>query len=554
MKTSLPSLNSFCTGGNHANTHIPEVTGTARGYELTGNATQHAIVTNFFSILQANHTWATGGSNNHEHWFAPAMMGDQLDDDTQESCTSYNILKTAQHLFTWAPEASLADFFERLIFNSLVGNQNHVDDPTMTKFEYMLPLGGSGLKKPWGWSNESFPCCWGTLTEQYSKLPDSIYFQSADHATLYVNLFVSSSLHWAEQGLVVAQDAAFPVSTSATTTITIHTTSQRPARAGAVALMIRVPAWATQTSQNSVRVNGQPVALPSPGSFLKIERAFADGDTISVHFPLALWAQPVRDLRPAFNATLAWMYGPLLLAGVTPQNVFVPDGDAMQPDTFMTRNSSTALRFVARGQNASFAPAELALMPLLEIMDETYAVYFNTRAPSPVPYTPGGAMVPSAEPADYATSGGAGIVPSRMAGDSDVRSGDPQQTNTVRLIHPLLSAGHRLRRLSASVRYLSGYSPAPGVSSEGASFALELQDATGATVATVYQSQDLTDYPFDHYTRYSPPLLATSPGDLNISTSASEPLFVAFVFQDHDRNLQFHIDPQVGLNVTVEWW
>lgn len=40
-------------GGNHANTHIPEIIGSARGYELTGNKTQLAIATNFFNILTA---------------------------------------------------------------------------------------------------------------------------------------------------------------------------------------------------------------------------------------------------------------------------------------------------------------------------------------------------------------------------------------------------------------------------------------------------------------------------------------------------------------------
>ena len=46
-------------GGNHANTHLPEIVGTARGYEVTGNTTQLAIVTNFFNILTAgeNKTW-----------------------------------------------------------------------------------------------------------------------------------------------------------------------------------------------------------------------------------------------------------------------------------------------------------------------------------------------------------------------------------------------------------------------------------------------------------------------------------------------------------------
>ncbi len=48
-------------GGNHANTHIPEVIGDARGWELTGNATKQAIATNFFALLTNGHTFSTGG-------------------------------------------------------------------------------------------------------------------------------------------------------------------------------------------------------------------------------------------------------------------------------------------------------------------------------------------------------------------------------------------------------------------------------------------------------------------------------------------------------------
>lgn len=77
-------------GGNHANTHIPEVVGTARGFEVTGNSTQKNIVTNFFNILTAGegeqwnpaapggHSYATGGSNAAEHWFGASTLGDTL--------------------------------------------------------------------------------------------------------------------------------------------------------------------------------------------------------------------------------------------------------------------------------------------------------------------------------------------------------------------------------------------------------------------------------------------------------------------------------------------
>jgi hypothetical protein len=30
-------------------------------------------------------------------------------------------------------------------------------------------------------------CCWGTLSEQFSKLSDSIFFESMDSSVLYVN-------------------------------------------------------------------------------------------------------------------------------------------------------------------------------------------------------------------------------------------------------------------------------------------------------------------------------------------------------------------------------
>ena len=68
--------------GNHANTHIPEVVGNARGYELSGNATDRAIALEFFRAVTTNHSWATGGSNDGEYWGAPSRMGDQLNGHT----------------------------------------------------------------------------------------------------------------------------------------------------------------------------------------------------------------------------------------------------------------------------------------------------------------------------------------------------------------------------------------------------------------------------------------------------------------------------------------
>jgi DUF1680 family protein len=60
------------SGGNHANTHLPEIIGSARGYELTGNSTQHSIVTNFFNILTAG----VGVAPSLEGSLARGVMGE----------------------------------------------------------------------------------------------------------------------------------------------------------------------------------------------------------------------------------------------------------------------------------------------------------------------------------------------------------------------------------------------------------------------------------------------------------------------------------------------
>ena len=64
--------------GAHANTHLPEVVGVARGWEVTGNKTLHDIAENFYSILDTNYTYSTGGSNVNEHWSSPDQLGDAI--------------------------------------------------------------------------------------------------------------------------------------------------------------------------------------------------------------------------------------------------------------------------------------------------------------------------------------------------------------------------------------------------------------------------------------------------------------------------------------------
>jgi hypothetical protein len=293
----------------------------------------------------------------------------------------YNILKVARHLFTWTADSALFDFYERALYNGLIGNQNRLD-PTMTSFIYMLPL-GPGVHKAWGRSDDGFPCCWGTLSETFSKLGDSIYFQSPDGKQLFVNLFVSSSVAWPEQQLLVTQTAGFPTSLNSTTIISVavlplgakfkssmHRSSHAADNAtftleesNAVwTMMVRVPSWAV-SSRSTISVNGVAVSLPARvGYYYPITRAWAAGDTVMVHFPLTLRAEALNDDRPQYSRLAAILYGPILLSGLTSSSALY--FDPANVSSAISRVSPTDLRFVGK----DFCNRSVSFIPLMDVM------------------------------------------------------------------------------------------------------------------------------------------------------------------------------------------
>lgn len=407
-------------GGNHANTHIPEVIGDARGWELTGNSTKSTIVSNFFSFLNGSHSFATGGSNDHQFWGSPNQMGDQLDAVTEESCTQYNVLKLARHVFTWTGGADTrwTDFYERALFNGLVGNQASTgvfSEPNVTGFTKYLSLGGAKLMKDWGPSDNKLTCCWGTLSETFSKLSDSIFFSSTDDSTLFINLFVPASVTWRglRGGVVVIQVTGYPYEANHTTTVIVNATGS----GGSWTVSIRVPFWAT--GANTVTLNGQALVQPVlAGHYLNITRTWAAGDAVTAWFPPSLRWEALNDARPAWAGVGAVMYGGLLLAGVNTtqggdmnsDSLAINPAEPLQgqivPDPMA---SAGTLRFLAPllvngttpcrptrdhgghthththtgvvGSTAACTDGQMAaLIPIMDVVFETYSVYWHTQS------------------------------------------------------------------------------------------------------------------------------------------------------------------------------
>jgi len=364
--------------GVHANTHIPQVIGAARRYELTGESRYYDIASYFFDEISSERAYCTGGTSNDEFWRTPpGKLSTELGQHTQECCCSYNMLKLARHIFGWTADPRVMDYYERTLFNSRLGTQN-LEDSGMA---YFLPL-ASGYWKYFNSTYDSFWCCTGTGVEEFAKTADSIYFHD-DHG-IFVNLFIASEVNWPEKGLRLEQQTNFPEEEG--TRLLIH--ADKPIE---MAINIRVPYWATRGG--TVKLNGTSLgAFSSPSSYLELSRTWQEGDRVEVSLPMSLHIQPIPD-----DHTLqAAMYGPLVLAGrlgaegLSPSKFHsesdtAPTGDPIpapaiangpsDPLGWLKPVADEPLTFQTVGQ-----AQKINLIPLYKLFGERYAVYWRTTS------------------------------------------------------------------------------------------------------------------------------------------------------------------------------
>jgi uncharacterized protein len=372
--------------GLHVNTHIPEVIGAARRYELTAEPYYHEVAKYFWDEVVEERSYATGGTSNEERWLSdPGDLSTQLSVSSEECCCGYNMLKLTRHLHQWTADPRYMDYYERTLFNSRLGTQHPQNGFKM----YYLPL-QTGYWKFFNSRFNSFWCCTGTGAEEFSKFGDSIYFHNEQDA--FVNLFIASEVRWPEKGLTIRQETRFPDQEG--TSLTIKASA--PVAAG---INIRIPAWAVDGG--SVSLNGQTLsAFSSPGSYLRIDRTWADGDRLEVKLPMRLHTEPLLG-DPTQQAVL---YGPIVLAGrlgqdgLTEQMQYdadhgetdlAPEGAprgtmAVDVKSFADVRSASWIEPVS-GESLTFRTVgssnPTALVPLSRIFGERYGVYWKVSRP-----------------------------------------------------------------------------------------------------------------------------------------------------------------------------
>ncbi len=366
----------------HANTFIPKVIGEARNYELHNTPRARNIARFFWKAVIDHQTYVTGGNSHKEKFIHADSISKNLTGYTQETCNTNNMLKLTRHLFTWDTNPEYADYYERALYNHILGQQ----DPQSGMVAYFLPL-LPGAHKVYSTSENSFWCCVGTGFENHAKYNESIYYHNDQE--LYVNLFIPSELNWKEKGVKVVQKTRFPA--EETVKFKVETASN-----GKWKLNLRYPYWASSVS---VKVNGKAIKVKqTPSTYMTIDRVWKDGDLIEVNYPMNLHIAEAND----DPNKVAVMYGPLVLAGVMGtegMTGLAPFSDPTEYNDYYTyeynvpANLKTSLKLDKKKLNDYIKPVageplvfttvkedeNVRLEPIHQIHRQRYVVYWDLK-------------------------------------------------------------------------------------------------------------------------------------------------------------------------------
>ena len=311
----------------HANQHIPMIIGALRSYKSNQKPYYYNLAENFWRLVQGRYMYAMGGVGNGEMFRQPytqilSMATNGLQEgeseaypDINETCCAYNLVKLSKDLNCYNPDnAQYLDYIERTLYNQIIGSLN--PDQYQTCYQYAVGLNAT---KPFGNETPQSTCCGGTGSENHTKYQQSAYFAN-DH-TLWVGLYMPTTLRWKEKGVTIKQDCLWPAQHSA-----IKITEGE----GDFTLKLRVPYWATQGL--SIKVNGKEVAKSyQPSTYVELEQKhWKAGDVVEIDMPFSKHIEYGVDKLSSDVASLdgtplktSWvgtlMYGPLVMAGTGAQ-------------------------------------------------------------------------------------------------------------------------------------------------------------------------------------------------------------------------------------------
>ena len=357
----------------HANTTIPEAHGAARAWEVTGEPRWRDVAEAYWQCAVVNRgLFCTGGQTCGEVWTPPFEFAARLGSKNQEHCTVFNMMRLAEYLLRWNGDAAYADYWERNLVNGILAQQH----PGTGMVAYFLPLAAGRTKvdgRGWGTRTQSFWCCHGTLVQAHTMHNSAIFYEC--DGGVAVCQFIPGELTWPrpDGDVLIALTQDLQTDLPRRPDASVYVLEVTCATAQTFALRLRVPWWCAGEAR--ITINGEPQAVHGgPSSFAVLERSWRK-DSVRVEFPGRLTACPLPD-QPD---TVAFMDGPVVLAGLYGEERTLL-GDRDRPETFLVADNEREWGRWQPTWRTRNQPVNFRFVPLHEVADETYTVYFPCRA------------------------------------------------------------------------------------------------------------------------------------------------------------------------------
>lgn len=373
--------------GRHAYSHVNALCSAAKAYLVLGDSKYLKAAVNGFDFVDAQ-SYATGGWGPVETFLpkpaihqpgleipAIADLGDSILNwpaHFETPCGAYAHFKLTRYLLRITRDPRYGDSMERVMYNTVLGA---LPLNKYGKAFYQSNYHRAATKEYFdGYFHnmeETWPCCSGTLPQVAADYRISAYFRDAQG--VFVNLYIPSTLRWAQSGAQVSltQSGDYPLSNH----VAFNVEASRPT---VFTLHLRIPAWARQPV---LQINGKATQRVEPGTFAAIRREWRSGDRVELMLPRQLELKSADEHHPDLVALVC---GPMVLFAVGALAVpvalqvmpFAP-GESLPKLTRETLLAARQTTAASTEWKSDTSQGPVIFRPWWAIRDGSYTTYFD---------------------------------------------------------------------------------------------------------------------------------------------------------------------------------
>ena len=361
--------------GKHANTQIPKILGIAKLYDITKEEKYRKASELFWNIVTKERSYVIGGNSIDEHF--GKVGSEALGVTTAETCNTYNMLKLTEYLYKWNHDVKYMDYYEKALYNHILASQDPISG-MKTYFVSTKP----GHFKVYCSPDKSFWCCTGTGMENPAKYTRNIYYVEED--TLYINLFISSSIKIEDRNIKISQITDFPREEK--TKIVIEETNN-----ATYSIKVRIPYWLNNNIK--VSLNNNVIEFKQDKGYVSITKLWKKGDTLDISLDMNMHTYISREDKNK----VCFMYGPLVLAGALGRENF-PETDILEDHLKLNHYKGINVPIIISEDNNllnnikkkkdkilefeldcnnEYTKNKVKLIPFYNIHHERYTIYFT---------------------------------------------------------------------------------------------------------------------------------------------------------------------------------